>query len=244
MTEFLLAALSFPAVIFTVFLGIALGYWSMVVVGVLGPEALDGVVDGVLDGAAEGAAALTAPRETQETDANALMLHEPKRGWLAKYELRRVPATISISLFSLFGWALTHVPTLLAGSMLDALVSRWIWGSGLMLIAVPVALRLTSWAIVPLAPFFSESQSVSNEQLVGEIARVQTIRVTRKVGQATVTTAGGSLNIPIHADESLGLTKNDRVMLIAYDPEQQAFEVSRIDDILPSELASPENRTE
>lgn len=234
MTEFLLAALSFPAVIFTVMLGISLGYWSLVVVGLFGPEALDGVVDGVLDGAAEGTAALTAPRE-QGADEAGLVAYQPKRGWLAKFELRRVPVTISFSLFSLFAWGLTHVTTLAAGPFLDALVSRWIWGSGSMLLASFIALRLTSWSIIPLAPFFSESQSLTNDQLVGELARVQTIRVTRKVGQATVTTSGGSLNVTIRADEALGLTKNDRIMLVSYDPEQQAFEVSRIDDMLPSE---------
>jgi hypothetical protein len=239
MTEFLLAALSFPAVIFTTLLGIALGYWSMVVVGVLGPDALDGVVDGVLDGAVEGTAALTAPAESQQqSDPGALVLQPPKPGWLAKYQLRRVPATLSISLFVLFGWGLTHVTTLTAGAMLDALVSRWIWGSGAMLLASLISLRLTSWAIIPLAPFFASNHSVTNDQLVGEIARVQTIRVNRKVGQATVTTPGGSLNVTIRADEALGLTKDDRVMLISYDPEQQAFEAVRLDDMLPSETTS------
>jgi hypothetical protein len=238
MTEFLLAALSFPAVIFTTLLGIALGYWSLVVVGVLGPDALDGVVDGVLDGAVEGTAALTAPAEpNQQPEPGALVL-PPKPGALAKYQLRRVPATISISLFVLFGWGLTHVTTLTAGAMLDALVSRWIWGSGSMLLASLISLRLTSWAIIPLAPFFASHPSVTNDQLVGEIARVQTIRVNRKVGQATVTTPGGSLNITIRADEALGLTKDDRVMLVSYDPEQQAFEAVRLDDMLPSEAAS------
>ena len=105
-----------------------------------------------------------------------------------------------------------------------------------MLVAMVLSLRLTSWAIVPIAPFFSGSQSLTNDDLVGQIAVVQTIRVTRKVGQAKVSTTGGSLNVTIRADASLGLTKNDRVMLVSYDPELRAFEVSTIDDMLPSEL--------
>lgn len=237
MTEFLLAALTFPTVIFTVLLGISLGYWSLVITGLFGPEALDGVVDGVLDGAVEGAAALTS-REDEEAEPGALALAEPRRGLLARYELRRVPVTVSLSLFTFFAWVLTHVTSLTAGAALDALVARGVWGSALMILAIFISLRLTSWAIVPLAPFFSGSQSVTNDELIGQIARVQTIRVTRKVGQATVVTAGGSLNVTIRADEALGLTKNDRVMLVEYDPKQRAFEITRIDDMLPSEAGS------
>lgn len=238
MNEFLLAALTFPAVVFTTLLGISMGYWSLVIVGMFGPEALDGAVDGVLSGAVDGTAALTAPRDDDTQEPGALALREPRRGFLAKYELRRVPVTVSFSLFTLFGWLLTHVTSLTAGSILDGFVARGIWGSGVMVLAILISLRLTSWAIIPLAPFFSGSQSVTNEDLAGQIARVQTIRVTRKVGQATVTTTGGSLNVTIRADESLGLTKNERVMLVNYDPEQRAFEVTRIDDMLPSEVTS------
>jgi hypothetical protein len=237
MTEFLLAALTFPTIIFTVLLGISLGYWSLVITGLFGPEALDGVVDGALDGAVEGAAALTAP-DDDEPKPGALALSEPKRGLLARYELRRVPVTVSFSLFTFFSWVLCHVTSLTAGAALDALVARGVWGSAVMVVAVFVSLRLTSWAIVPIAPFFSGSQSLTNDELVGQIARVKTIRVTRKVGQATVTTTGGSLIVTVRADESLGLTKNDRVMLVEYDPEQRAFEVTRIDDMLPSEASS------
>jgi hypothetical protein len=241
MTEFLLAALTFPAIVFTTLLGISLGYWSLVIVGMLGPESLEGAVDGVLGGAAEGTAALTAPAD-DEPAPGSLALRERNRGFLAKYELRRVPVTVSFSLFTLFGWALTHVTSLMGGAALDGLIARGIWGSGVMLLATLISLRLTSWAIVPLAPFFSGSQSLTNDQLIGEIARVQTIRVTHKVGQATVVTPGGSLNITIRADESLGLTKHDRVMLVSYDPEHRSFEVSRIDDMLPSEPTSAANR--
>jgi hypothetical protein len=242
MTEFLLAALTFPAIVFTTLLGISLGYWSLVIVGMFGPESLEGAVDGVLGGAAEGTAALTAPDDDDEPAPGSLALRERNRGFLAKYELRRVPVTVSFSLFTLFGWTLTHVTSLMGGAALDGLIARPIWGSVVMLLAVFISLRLTSWAIVPLAPFFSGSQSITNDQLIGEIARVQTIRVTHKVGQATVVTSGGSLNITIRADESLGLTKHDRVMLVSYDPEHQSFEVSRIDDMLPSEATSDANR--
>ena len=234
MTEFLLAALSFPAVVFTTLLGISLGYWSLVIVGLFGPEALEGAFDGALDGALEGTAALTAPDSDEPSEA--IALHQPRRGLLARYGLRRVPVTVSFSLFTFFGWILTHVTSLMAGGTLDALVGRGIWGAGVMLVSIFVSLRLTSWAIVPLAPFFSGSQSLTNDDLIGQIARVQTIRVTRKVGQATVSTTGGSLNITIRADEALGLTKNERVMLVSYDPAEQTFEVTRIDDMLPSEL--------
>ena len=238
MTEFLLAAFTFPAVVFTTLLGIVLGYWSLVSVGLFGPESLDGVVDGVLDGAMEGTAALTAPADDDEAKPGALALHGPRRGFLARYALRRVPVTISVSLFILFGWILTHVTTLMAGPILDGLVARGIWGSGVMVLAALISLRLTSWAIVPIAPFFSGAQSLTNDDLVGQLARIQTIRVTRKVGQATVVTSGGSLNITIRADEALALAKNERVMLVSYDPEQRAFEVTRIDDMLPSETSS------
>ena len=237
MTEFLLAALTFPAVVFTVLLGISLGYWSLVSIGLFGPESLDGVMDGALDGAVEGVAALSASDDRDgDGKPDALALREPKRGFLARYELRRVPVTISFSLFSLFGWIATHVTSLVGAGTLDAVVARGVWGTGVMLVATIVALRLTSWAIVPIAPFFSGSQSLTNDDLVGQIAHVTTIRVTRKVGQAKVVTNHGSLNVTIRADEDLGLTKNDRVMLVSYDEDQRTFEVSRIDDMLPSEL--------
>jgi hypothetical protein len=238
MTEFLLAALTFPAVVFTTLLGICLGYWSLVIVGVFGPESLDGVVDGVLDGAIEGTAALSAPREAQPPSTELAPL-APKRGALARLELRSVPVTVSASIFCLFGWALTHTTALLGAATLDVLLARWLWGSAVLVLAVPISLRLTSWAIRPLALLFANGEQQGNDELIGQIARVQTIRVTRKVGQASVATAGGSVLVTIRADETLGLTKNDHVMLVSYDPEQRAFEVTRIDDMLPSQ-ANPQ----
>ena len=236
MTEFLLAALTFPVVIFTTLLGISLGYWSLVIVGMFGPESLDGAVDGMLDGALEGTAALTARKEDAPKVAEGqLVLHEESKGFLARYELRRVPVTISFSLVTFYSWAMTQAGSMFGAATLDALVSRWVWGTGLMLVALFVSLRLTSMTITPLAPFFSGRQCVTNDELIGQIAQVTTIRVTRKVGQAKVQTSGGSLNVTIRADEELGLTKNDRVMLVSHDAEQQTFEVSRIDDMLPSE---------
>ena len=145
------------------------------------------------------------------------------------------PVTISFSLITFYSWVMTQATSMFGASFLDALVSRWVWGSGLMVLVLLVALRLTSWSIVPLAPFFSGRQCLSNDELIGQIAQITTIRVTRKVGQARVSTSGGTLNVTIRADKELGLTKKDRVMLISYDAETHTFEVSRIDDILPSE---------
>lgn len=235
MTEFLLAALSFPAVVFTTLLGIALGYWGLVVVGAMGAEALDGAVNGILDGAAEGTLALTATEDDEPETSTALV--PARKGWLARQELMRVPATVSFSLIAFFGWIITHVTTLFAGAGLDAIVPRALWGTGLFIAAIFGAVKLTSWAIIPLAPFFSDRQSLPDTDLIGKIAKVRTTRVTAKVGQASVQTTGGSLVVDIRADAELGLTKDDRVMIVAYDAKDRVFDVSRIDDMIPSAVS-------
>ena len=54
LAHFLAVALSFPCVVYTVLLGIALVYWVFVMVGAIHLDGADGAADGALD--ASGAA--------------------------------------------------------------------------------------------------------------------------------------------------------------------------------------------
>ena len=52
LTEYIAAMLSFPTVIFTVPMGVAVLYWGSVLSGIADAEAFDGAFDGALDGGA------------------------------------------------------------------------------------------------------------------------------------------------------------------------------------------------
>lgn len=261
MAQLFAIALSFPAVVFTVLLGVSLVYWAFVIVGaarvnLLGDGAADGIGDGAADGALDGAGLEhvggaehvggehVGGAEHLEGDAGDLHdggeAHGALAGMMAALKLRSAPATVVLSCLVLFAWvfamlgmqaAFALVP---AGAMIAARVAIFV-------LAPVLALFPTSVAVRPLARVFVPEAAPAHEDLVGKVCVVRTGTVTDRFGEATLEdgAAGVVVRVRVDAGEE-ALKRGDEAVIVGYDEARKEFTVApmALDDDPPARRAS------
>lgn len=152
MEGFLQTALSFPTVLFSFLLILAIIYWGIVALGMVEIDVLDLDAESVVDGAgqAEGLAAL-----------------------LAKLKLNGVPVTLVLTLLSFFAWFLCYFVQLWLLSALPLGWLRYPLGAvvavGALFLAAPLAATLCR----PLRPLFRKLESTSSKSVLGQVAVVR-----------------------------------------------------------------------
>lgn len=243
MTEFLATTFSFPTVIFTVLLAVCCAYWLMVIVGALGIDALDidfDGLDGAADGAAEGAAEGIAEGATEGATKAAAEGVAEGASFLGTLfltlKLRNVPMTLVLSVWLLFSWTLTSV---LQASVLPTMtfVPGWLGGSLIALGALAVSLPLTSVFVRPIGRVLKVEKPTSKKAIIGKIVKIDTTRVDTDFGSAKAEDGGAGLIIRVRCDTNNRLTRGSKALVVSYDAKRDAYEVTPVDDMLPSEAA-------
>ncbi|MEM1029614.1 MAG: glycine zipper family protein [Myxococcota bacterium] len=244
----LLAALvSFPTVVFTVLLGLALVYWVFVIVGALDIdmfdadglfEGADGALDGV-DGALDGVdGALDGVDGALDADAlDAIDGADGAAGLLHALKLRRAPITVTFSFIALFGFIFSYLAMAYLGPLVGALLPVWAFGSAVLVAAFALSLPLTSLATKPLEPIFKPVSAKGRRDYVGAVVQVRTGRVDDGFGQADLMDEGSHLVVPVRIDVST-LKRGDRALIIDYDAEREAYVVEAYDSLMSEESPS------
>ncbi|HHG4946341.1 hypothetical protein [Pseudomonas aeruginosa] len=204
MEGFLQTALSFPTVLFSFLLILAINYWGIVALGMVEIDVLDLDAESVVDGAgqAEGLAAL-----------------------LAKLKLNGVPVTLVLTLLSFFAWFLCYFVQLWLLSALPLGWLRYPLGAvvavGALFLAAPLAATLCR----PLRPLFRKLESTSSKSVLGQVAVVRSGRVTLQHGEALLEDGGAGLILKVRAEENKGFKRGDRVVLLEYLEAEHAYRV-------------------
>ncbi|HVJ92899.1 MAG TPA: glycine zipper family protein [Labilithrix sp.] len=251
MPHFLSIALSFPAVVYTVLLGVALVYWLFVVVGaahvnLLGEGVADGAADaaadaaieGVAKGALEGATKGMLEGVAEQADGGQLA-HAgggESAGIIASLKLRAAPATVVLSLIMLFSWIFTMVGMRVAETLLPVEGTALFLAKLVLFVLAPmVALFPTSLAIRPLARVFTPVKATTHDALVGKICTVRTGTVTERFGEATLDDGGAGVVVRVRVESGEKLARGDQAVIVGYDPDKQEFTVAPMDDALEDE---------
>jgi len=250
MNEFLATTFSFPTVIFTVLLTVCCFYWLMVIVGALGIDALDfdfdgadgaadGAIEGVADGVAEGAAEGTAEGAAKGATEGAVHSAAEGAGFLGTVlltlKLRNVPLTLVLSVWILMAWLLT---SLAQDSAMAAMPTPgWLTGSLLAIVAVVAALPVTSLLVRPLGRMLKVEKPTSKQDIIGRVVRINTSKVDTESGWAKVDENGTELLVRVRCDADNALDRGSKALVVSYDPGRDAYEVTPIGDMLPSEAA-------
>lgn len=202
MDVFLQIALSFPTLIFSVLLGVAVLYWLMAMIGLIDLEILNfaPLPDGL------------------DLDAGGLA------GLLMKWGLDGVPVTLIATGFIFFGWLITYFVDLLLLQHLGTGVIRFVLGSGLLLGAVILAMPITGLALRPLSPLFSKLKPTDSESLLGRTAIVRSPNVSETQGTANLEDGGAGLVLQVRADPGQ-FSRGDEVVLVEYLTLQNAYRV-------------------
>ncbi len=220
MSSLFAALTSFPAVVYTVLLGVVLVYWLLAIIGLVDFEAgadVDigadaGDIGDAGDGGPEGLSGLAA--------------------WLVAFGLNGVPFSIVVSLLALVGWFLTGMASLtLLPLVPDAL--RWAAGAGVLLAAAALSIVIAAQLVRPMRGLFVTHRAISNAALVGQVCKVLTGVVDERQGRAEVAQRGAGINIRVWAPAPNSLRRGDAALITEYDPARQRYRI----DALPPEHA-------
>jgi hypothetical protein len=205
MTEFTTAALSFPTAVYTALLGVVLVYWLLAIVGLVDFEHSGFDVD-----------------VHPQADADPAELGTVA-SYVVAFGLDGVPFSVAVSLIVLYGW----VASCLAGMWLQPLVPAgllgWLAGTAVFGAASALAIVLSARTIRPLRKLFVTHAALSNAALVGQLCRVVTGSVDRRVGRAEVAQRGASINIRVWANEPNALTRGSAARIVDYDAERARY---------------------
>jgi Protein of unknown function (DUF1449) len=241
MHEVLVESLSFPTVVFTVLLGIATVYWILVVAGALGMDMLDADSGGHDVGSGDvghgdaghgdaghgGADAGGAQGDGSHIGHDAGIFAT----LLGTLKLDAVPTTIVVSMIVFWGWLITHF----ASHFVVSSHQSWVTEFLLLVAAFVVAVVITSIAIRPIAPLFRTNPAARRSALVGKVVVIDTSRVDAEFGMAKADNGGAGLIVQVRCETSHRLGRGRRALVVSYDEVREVYEVTPLEDILPSD---------
>ena len=251
MASLLALALAFPTVIFTVLLGVVLVYWLFVVLGAMHIDVLGSGADGAFEGAhidvggldggsldgmgahadvggfhgADGADGAAGGDHVDIADNGGI------HGIVEAMRLRSAPATVVLSLLITFSWLVSVFATRAATHLFSG-APGLLTGSAVFVLAILVALPITSLAVRPLAPLFVPHVAKGRNDLVGKVCIIRTGSVDDRFGEATLEDGGAGLVVRVRVDAGDALRRGDQALIVGWDAERQSFTVSPIDDVL------------
>lgn len=201
MSDFLAVSFSYPTVVLTVLLSVAVLFWLASLIGVGGE-------DGDLDIDAPGG---------DTVDSTLTFLH-----------LDGAPVTISLTLWSLFAWFTCFVTTSVTGlSQPDSAVEVAL-GTGVLALSLLVGLVPTALIARPIGRGLRRLSSTGNAHgngLIGRSCRITTRTATESFGQAVVTLADGTTDtIQVRAAEPGSALAYDSIaMVIDFDATDRSY---------------------
>jgi len=237
MQEFLDTALSMPTLAFTTMLGIVVLYWATVVVGALDIDTLDpgGALDGV-DGALDGIDGMADGADVDmdiDPGADSEVSSGGLAGLLHALRLRYAPLTVVFSFIALFGWLGTFFGTRYVEPLLP--LGGFVSGMLIAVIALVLAMPLTSLLTRPLAPLFRTEKAKKNKDLIGSVVTIKTGKVDAGFGQATLDDGQAGFLLTVRCDTSDALTRGDRALIVGWDESSNTFDVEPMEAVLGAE---------
>lgn len=205
----------FPTVIFTGLVVFVTLYWMVSLLGMTDMDAVDiGDMGDLGDGS--------------DMSSNGFL-----SGLLLKFGLYGVPLIVILTLISLIGWMLSYVYTSLLHQYLNSGILYWLFGTGALLLVLVISMWLTGIIIAPIRKNIAKIPKRDASSNIGKTAIVRTLSVTDKHGEAELNDGGAGLILRIRPDideREYSLKQGDKVVLIEYINETNAYTVKPIED--------------
>lgn len=203
---------SFPTVVFTFFLAVALVYWVVAVLGLVDIGILDFDVPD-LDGNwhVNPDAGLTTP--------------EALAGIMLRFGLHGVPITIVVSFIALFGWLACYYMVHFLLAWIESGVLRFLLGLPILVVALYIGVVVTGLLIKPLRPLFKKAQLETTKHVLGQTAVVRSSRVDSEFGEAILEDGGAGLILKVRCEEGESFAQGDKVVLLERLEDENAYRV-------------------
>lgn len=193
MDTFLSVAFSFPTVVFSVLLCVAIIYWLISLVG-LGDVDADGDIDASGDFS----------------------------GLMVTLGLQGVPLPLVLTLLFLGAWLISYFADLVFGALVPEGLLRWLYGVAVIAITLLVSVPGTSLVIRPLRPLFRRAYLPPlQKRIIGTACVVTSATVTEKKGRAEALLDGVHLVLQVRSHTPLA--HRERAVLIEHIPDKNAW---------------------
>jgi hypothetical protein len=236
MDQVINAALSFPAVIFTVLMGFCLIFWTTVIMGGADPNSLDPDVHADVDGDlhadvhahvdAHGHVDADGHHHDVDGDIHHGSLLNSLLGFM---NVGSVPLSMIASAGVLFGWVSTMLiqiyvqPTLL--QMMPAVAAGMVTlcasGAGSM-VAAGLLTR-------PLRGAFKIQTFLAGDALIDHPCRITSSRVDAAFGEARYEMKGAPLVLSVRCRQPNKLVKGADAVIVSYDAKTNIYEVGELE---------------
>lgn len=204
--RFLDIALSFPTVILSVLLMVAVGYWLLALLGLFDMEVLD----------------LPDVGETSDGGAAAGLLS----GLLIRFGLAGLPFALIYTAVIFIAWLACYfvVYFLLQAWGSDAL--RVLTGIALVPVLLFLALPFAGLMLQPFKRLFTPSEGRLAGSLLGELVTIRSDEVSETRGTAEYNDGAAGLVLQVRSSEP-GLLRGDRAVVVEYLATTNVFRVTR-----------------
>ena len=206
----------YPTVIFTGLVMFVTLYW---VVSLLGMADMDTVDIGEGGGDAD-------------ADISDLSSTGFFTGLMLKLGLYGVPLIIILTLVSLIGWLLSYVYSSFLHQRIDSGILYYLFGTGALLLVLVVSMWLTGVIVSPIRKSIANITKRDASSNIGKTAVVRTLSVTDSHGEAQLNDGGAGLILRIRPDinTNVPLVQGDKVILVEYLDEINAYRVAAVKD--------------
>ncbi|MBN7770140.1 hypothetical protein KUV44_10595 [Marinobacter daepoensis] len=207
MDTFLAVAFSFPTVIFSVLLCVAIVYWLISLVG-LGDIEADGDIDASGDFS----------------------------GLMVTLGLQGVPLPLVLTLLFLCSWLVSYFTVLLWGALVPAGFLYWLFGFAVLAAALIISVLVTAMLVRPLRPLFRRAYLPPlQKRIIGTACVVISATVTETKGRAEAVLDGAHLVLQVRSHTPL--SHRERAVLIEHIPDKNAWWVVPESEFLAGDSA-------
>ncbi len=208
MDTFLTIATSFPTAIYSVLMIVVVAHWLFAALGMLEIDAVDGLLPDQFGG--------------DGTDGA-----EPSgiAGMLMKFGLHGVPVMVVVSIIAIVGWTFTYFLDLHVLSRLSLGAFGVLADIGALIGGVLLSIPVARIALAPVRRLMRHHEPVTQRPLLGRYAQVRSPEITQHHGTAWVEDGGAGLILQVRCETPGLFVRGDRVVLIEYIDEQNAYRV-------------------
>ncbi len=223
MGEFLEIVFAFPTAFYTVLLGVVVGYWLLSATGLVGVDVADG-----LFGAGDGH--FHADGHAHAAGHGVEAGHQPSIfDPLMRLGLGGIPVTVVISVLVASAWTLSFLGDKYLLRLLPDGSLRLAAGLGIIVAAFVVSIPVAALALRPLRKLLARMRPEPPRPLLGQTAVVRS-PVNRGTGTAALEDGGAGLILQVREDSGAGFKHGDKVVLIEYLADQNAYRVVSEDE--------------
>jgi hypothetical protein len=197
MGEFVDAALSFPAVLFTFLLVVVVFFWLLVLIG------------------------------TMDLDIGDVESDSGDSDLMAGLGLGGVPVTVTLSVLIVVAWFVSLAGGVLTAALDLGTFVRVLLGIGVLFVAILAGLFMARLVALPLRKLYVDGAEPSRRDFLGRECVIRTGRVSGDFGQAEVTSEdGSSAIIQVRQTGEHELTNGRRALIFDYDTDGEFFWVA------------------